>query len=89
MPAQPATATGDSAPPLPQGLTALAASVLGMDGQDLDLDRSLHDQGLDSLMAVRLRHQMSALHDVRISTGRLLSDESVRSLTSDLARARP
>lgn len=89
VPAQPATATGDSAPPLPQGLTALAASVLGMDGQDLDLDRSLHDQGLDSLMAVRLRHQMSALHDVRISTGRLLSDESVRSLTSDLARARP
>ncbi|MFD6529331.1 type I polyketide synthase [Streptomyces sp. NPDC060184] len=76
------------APPThPQGLPALAASVLGMDGQDLDLDRSLHAQGLDSLMAVRLRHQMSALHDVRVSTGRLLGEESVRSLASDLARA--
>lgn len=81
-------AHGDQGAVAPAGvdLPALAASVLGMDSHEVDLDRSLRDQGLDSLMASRLRQHLASRHDLRVSVSRLLGEESAGALTREFAQ---
>ncbi|GAA1925808.1 hypothetical protein GCM10009837_58960 [Streptomyces durmitorensis] len=65
-------------------LLAHSAALLGMRVSDIDERRSLHELGLDSLMASRLRQRLHHRHGVEITAGRLLGTESVASLRKSL-----
>ncbi|GAA2246451.1 hypothetical protein GCM10010430_30630 [Kitasatospora cystarginea] len=74
-----------SAPAGRDALLARAAAVLGLPVARLDRDRSLREQGLDSIMAVQLRRRLERECVVRVSVDRLLGPESAGELCAGLA----
>ncbi len=67
-----------------QVLLEHSAALLGMPVAEIDKRRSLHDLGLDSLMAARLR-QLLHRSGVEVTAGRLLGPESLASLGRSLS----
>jgi len=62
-----------------------AASVLGTSASKLNIDQSLGNLGLDSLMAVELSNRIKSQLDISVSTMKLIGEASVASLAVELA----
>ncbi|MDH6144576.1 acyl transferase domain-containing protein [Kitasatospora sp. GP30] len=89
---QPKTARPKAARPEPvrsatERLTVHVATVLGTTVDRVDLRRSLRELGLDSLMAVQLRRTLQQEFGVEIPTGRLLGDDRLSALATELETA--
>ncbi|WP_454131102.1 acyl carrier protein [Kitasatospora aureofaciens] len=63
-----------------------SAALLGMPVAEIDKRRSLHDLGLDSLMAARLR-QLLHRSGVEVTAGRLLGPESLAESRAGASRS--
>jgi len=61
-----------------------AAQLLGMAAERLDLRRSLHDQGMDSLMAAQLRQRLRADLGREVPLARLLGRDAVGALAASM-----
>lgn len=59
-----------------------AARVLGTSASKLDLDRSLNELGLDSLMAVELKNRIESDLDFSLSMGQLAQSPTIRRFSS-------
>jgi acyl transferase domain-containing protein len=80
-----ADAEGERLPRIEALLTQHLAQVLGRPTARIKIDTSLHDIGLDSLMALELRNRIRADLDIAPSLARLvMSDVSLRGLARDL-----
>jgi acyl transferase domain-containing protein/NADPH:quinone reductase-like Zn-dependent oxidoreductase/NAD(P)-dependent dehydrogenase (short-subunit alcohol dehydrogenase family)/SAM-dependent methyltransferase/acyl carrier protein len=60
------------------------AIVLGASASRVDLDRSLNELGLDSLMAVELKNRIEADLQLSLPTGRLVQGPSIREIATDV-----
>ncbi len=65
-----------------------AAQVLGMPRERLDLRRTLHDYGIDSITAARLQARTRRKTGRDISLNRLLGSDSLRTLATAVADTR-
>jgi acyl transferase domain-containing protein/SAM-dependent methyltransferase/acyl carrier protein len=65
-------------------LTQLVAAILKLPPDDVDPERGLQDQGMDSLMALELRGQLQRLASVQLPTTLVLEKPSIRSLAGHL-----
>jgi NADPH:quinone reductase-like Zn-dependent oxidoreductase/acyl carrier protein len=62
------------------------AKVLGIAAGRLELDRSLNELGLDSLMAVELKNRLEADLQLSLSAGRLVQGPSIQELATDVLK---
>jgi NAD(P)-dependent dehydrogenase (short-subunit alcohol dehydrogenase family)/acyl carrier protein len=76
--------TGEQREALELHVRAQVGDVLQIDAQDLELDYSLGDQGMDSLMAVELRNRLETSLGFELSTTLLFSHPTVRELVDGL-----
>ena len=65
-------------------LTQLVAGILKLPPDEVDPERGLQDQGMDSLMALELRGQLQRLAGVQLPTTLVLEKPSIRSLAGHL-----
>jgi acyl transferase domain-containing protein/SAM-dependent methyltransferase/acyl carrier protein len=65
-------------------LTQLVAAILKLAPGEVDPERGLQDQGMDSLMALELRGQLQRLAAVQLPATLVLEKPSVRSLAAHL-----
>lgn len=65
-------------------LTQLVAAILKLLPDEVDPERGLQDQGMDSLMALELRGQLQRLASVQLPTTLVLEKPSIRSLAGHL-----
>ncbi|QZL04211.1 acyltransferase domain-containing protein (plasmid) [Streptomyces sp. BHT-5-2] len=83
LPQQPAGVRDTEAPA--QTLLRCLAAIMHSAPQEIEVRRPLRDQGLDSLMAMRLHKLLLAEAGVKIAVGRLLSDVTVAQLMDELS----
>jgi short-subunit dehydrogenase/acyl carrier protein len=62
-------------------ISRMVARILSLPQDALDLDQGLGEYGFDSLMALELKNQLESDLEIGVSTGRLLTNPSVRELT--------
>jgi acyl carrier protein len=62
------------------------AKVLGISASRLELDRSLSELGLDSLMAVELKNRIEADLQLSLSAGRLVQGPSIQEIATDVLK---
>ncbi|WP_394834506.1 type I polyketide synthase [Pendulispora rubella] len=84
--ARPEPEAAAAAPPADRGKLFLAevAAILRVGADQLDPDRDLTSQGLDSLMAAQLRKEVQRSHGVLLPIGKILSRVTLGDLTDQL-----
>jgi NAD(P)-dependent dehydrogenase (short-subunit alcohol dehydrogenase family)/acyl carrier protein len=63
-------------------LQSKVANILGLSASDLDVEKSLQDMGLDSLMAVELTNMLRSELQVELPIRALLDDPSIASIAT-------